>query len=133
MLHHAIILIVCACVVAAAFALTGDEAGVYFFGLELPVQCPLHQIVGVKCSLCGLTRSICLFAHGDFAQSLKLYPVGPAIFAFVVLQIPYRMWAIYIHPRRVNGKLVRAYAAVFIILLAAIVINWLIYLGGLLR
>lgn len=133
MLHHAIILIVCVCVVAAAFALDGDELGIYFFGFELPMRCPLHQTVGIKCSLCGLTRSICLFAHGDFSQSLKLHAIGPAIFAFIVWQIPYRMWAIFIHPRQVNRKLVTVNTAVFVILLAAIFVNWLIYLGGLVR
>ncbi len=133
MLHHAIILIVCACVVAAAFTLDGDEIGVYFFGFELPMRCPLHQTIGMKCSLCGLTRSICLFAHGEFSQSFKLHPIGPAVFAFIVWQIPYRMWAIFIHPRQVNRKLVTVNAVVFAILLAAIFINWVIYLGGLVR
>jgi len=132
-LHHAIILIVCACVVAAAFVLDGDEAGVYFFGFELPARCPLHQTVGMKCSLCGLTRSICLFAHGNFLESFKLHAIGPAIFAFIVWQIPYRMWAIYIHPRQVNKKLVMVNSAVFVILLAAVFVNWVIYLGGLVR
>jgi hypothetical protein len=132
-LHHAIILIVCACSVAAAFVLNGDEAGVYVFGFELPMRCPLHQAVGLKCSLCGLTRSICLFAHGNFSESFKLHTMGPAIFGFIVWQIPYRMWAIYLHPRPVNKKLVIVNSAVFVILLAAIFVNWLIYLGGLVR
>jgi hypothetical protein len=39
------------------------------------------------------------------------------------------MWAIFIHPGRVNGKLAKA--IVFLLLLAAVLINWLIYLGGL--
>ena len=133
MIHHAIILIVCVGIVAAAFMLNGDEIGVYFFGFELPTRCPLHETIGMKCSLCGLTRSICLFAHGDFLGSLKLHRIGPAIFAFIVLQIPYRIWAIFIHPRQVNRKLARINAAVFIILLAAVFINWLIYLGGLVQ
>jgi hypothetical protein len=132
-LHHAIILIVCACIVAAAFVLDGDEDGVYFLGFTLPMRCPLHQAVGLKCSLCGLTRSICLFAHGNFLESFKLHAIGPAIFVFIVWQIPYRMWAIYIHPRQVNKKLVMGNSAVFVVLLAAIFVNWLIYLGGLVR
>jgi hypothetical protein len=87
----------------------------------------------MKCSLCGLTRSICLFAHGNFLESFKLHAIGPAIFAFIVWQIPYRMWAIYIHPRQVNKKLVMVNSAVFVILLAAVFVNWVIYLGGLVR
>jgi hypothetical protein len=133
MLHHAIILIVCACIAAAAFALNGDEAGVYFFGFALPMRCPLHEAVGMKCSLCGLTRSICQFAHGNFSESFRLHAIGPAIFVFIVWQIPYRMWAIYLHPRPVNRKLVVINSVIFVILLAAIFINWVIYLGGLAR
>ncbi len=133
MLHHVIILFVCVCVVAGAFMLDGDELGVYFFGFALPMRCPLHQAVGLKCSLCGLTRSICLFAHGNFLESFKLHAIGPAIFAFIIWQIPYRMWAIYIHPRPVNRKPVMVNTVLFAVLLAAILVNWLIYLGGLLR
>jgi hypothetical protein len=130
-LHHAIILAICVFIIIGAFVLNGDEAGVYFFGFALPMQCPLHQAVGLKCSLCGLTRSVCLFAHGNFSQSFKLHAIGPAIFAFIVWQIPYRMWAIYVHPRQVNRKLVTLNSVWFAVLLAAIFVNWLIYLGGL--
>jgi len=132
-LRHAIILIVCTCIIAAAFMLDGDEAGVYFFGFEMPLQCPLYQTVGLKCSLCGLFRSICLLVHGNFAESFKLHRIGPAIFAFIVWQIPYRMWAIYIHPKQINRKLVRVNVMLFAVLLVAILVNWLIYLTGLVR
>ena len=131
MIHHAIILIVCVAIAAAAFVLNGDELGVFCFGYELPVQCPLHQFTGIKCSLCGLTRSLCSFAHGDFPESFKFHHIGPAIFVFICLQIPYRMWAIFIHPGWVNRKLAKANAIVFLLLLAAVLTDWLIYLGGL--
>jgi hypothetical protein len=41
------------------------------------------------------------------------------------------MWAIFVHPGRVNRKLAKANAIVFLLLLAAVLIDWLIYLGGL--
>jgi hypothetical protein len=64
---------------------------------------------------------------------MKFHAIGPAIFAFICLQIPYRIWSIIIRPRQVNKKLVRVNAAVLIIILAAVFINWVIYLGGLIR
>ena len=133
MSHHIIILIVCVGIAAAMFMLNADETGVYCCGFELPVRCPLHEIAGMKCSLCGLTRSICLLAHGNFFESLKLHPIGPAIFAFIVLQIPYRIWAIIIYPGRIEEKLAKANTVLFVTLLAAVFINWIVYLGGLVR
>lgn len=45
--------------------------------------CPLHRMTGIPCLTCGLTRSVCLFARGDWSASLRMHPAG--WLAFVVL------------------------------------------------
>jgi hypothetical protein len=47
--------------------------------------CPLHRMIGIPCLTCGLTRSVCLFAHGDWSASLRMHPAG--WLAFVALAV----------------------------------------------
>jgi Protein of unknown function (DUF2752) len=43
----------------------------------LPVDlCLLHRLTGLRCLTCGLTRSICLLAHGRWRESLAMHPAG---------------------------------------------------------
>lgn len=84
----------------------------------------------VKCAFCGMTRSVSATAHGRFAEAFELHRFGPPVFCFILLQIPYRIYALIIRPKAVNAKLARANGIIFALLLAAIMVNWLIYIGG---
>ena len=64
-------------------------------------------------------------------SAFQLHHFGPPVFLFILLQIPYRIYALAVRPNPVNATLVKANAVVFPVLLAAIMVNWLIYLGGL--
>ena len=108
-----------------------NGTGLYLFGFKWPLNCLLYDTFGIKCALCGLTRSFCSLSHGNFAQALSLHFLGPPIFAFILFQIPYRIWVIIIHPKRMNRKLIKINLALAVTLLIAIFVNWLIYLGGL--
>ena len=128
---HYIILLLCAVVLIGALLFHINETELYLFGLNWPLRCFLYQTLGIKCALCGLTRSLCALAHGDFHQSLDFHPLGPAIFAFICLQISYRVYALTFRTKRMSTKLIKANVIITVILLIAIFVNWLIYLGGL--
>ena len=64
-------------------------AASFFLPLVRPLAfdvCPLHRMTGIPCLTCGLTRSVCLFARGDWSASLRMHPAGCLAFVglFVV-------------------------------------------------
>jgi hypothetical protein len=69
-------------------------------------------------------------ARGDIGGAFGYHRLGPVLFAFIILQMPYRIWAIAISPRRINAKIRKAHTALIAVVIAAIFINWLVYLGG---
>ena len=129
-MHHKMMLILCVCIIIAAFLLDVDDGRLSVFGLHLPSTCALRNIFGVKCAFCGMTRSVVATAHGQFKSAFQLHPFGPPLFLFILLQIPYRIYSVAISPKEINRILVRASAVVFAALLAGIMANWLVYLGG---
>jgi hypothetical protein len=131
MVLHILILLLCAAIAVGSLLFEFTDGRLYLFGFKWPHRCPLYETIGVKCALCGLTRSLCLLAHGDLRHSLKFHALGPAIFAFTCLQIPYRIYALAIRPKTVSRKLTRINLSLTVILFVAILVNWLIYLGGL--
>jgi len=96
------------------------------------MRCLLYHTFGVKCALCGLTRSFCSLTHGDFLASVRFHPLGPAIFAFICLQVPYRIYGLLVYPRKIKAGIMKFGLVAGVLLIMAIFVNWLIYLGGLL-
>lgn len=43
--------------------------------------CPFYFLTGHPCPFCGGTRSFAYMWSGDIADSVRLYPFGPALFA----------------------------------------------------
>ncbi len=43
--------------------------------------CPFYYVTGHPCPFCGGTRSFAYMWRGDLADSVRLYPFGPALFA----------------------------------------------------
>lgn len=124
------VLVLCGLAVIVSLLLQQDGQELRLFGISWPLGCALYQTLGIKCALCGLTRSFCQMAKGEFFAALQFHSLGPAVFFFVCLQIPYRIYALWsgtIHLR----KLKRAGAYSVFGLAAALLINWFIYLGGL--
>ena len=129
-MYNLIILIVCVVVLAGAFILEVDQLGLWLFGIKWPMHCFLYHTFGIKCALCGLSRSFCSLADGDLAGSFGFHPLGPLLFFFTVFQVPYRLYAYSIRPRRIRAKYRRAHAIFAVIVLVSILVNWLFYLGG---
>lgn len=42
--------------------------------------CPFFALTGHPCPFCGGTRSFAYMWEGDIADSVRLYPMGPALF-----------------------------------------------------
>jgi hypothetical protein len=129
--YHIIILLVCVAILIASLLFHVNEAELYLFGFKWPVHCFLYETFGVKCALCGLTRSVCSFAQGNFLTSLRFHLVGPAIFAFICLQVPYRIWVLVMRPRQPNKKIMKIGMGISVLIIVALLVNWLVYLGGL--
>jgi len=47
--------------------------------------CPFFALTGHPCPFCGGTRSFAYMWRGDLADAVRLYPLGPALFAGTVL------------------------------------------------
>lgn len=43
--------------------------------------CPFYYLTGHPCPFCGGTRSFAYMWQGDLSDSVRLYPLGPALFA----------------------------------------------------
>ncbi len=52
--------------------------------LSMP-PCPFYYLTGHPCPFCGGTRSFAYMWEGDIADAVRLYPLGPALFAGTVL------------------------------------------------
>ncbi len=130
-LYHIAILLLCAAILLFSLLLHVKEGELYLFGFKWPHRCPLYDIVGIKCALCGLTRSFCSLTHGNLLAGLKFHTVGPLFFAFICFQIPYRIYAVIIQPGKMNRKLIKINLSLTVTISILILVNWFVYLGGL--
>jgi hypothetical protein len=129
--YHGVVLLICAAALALSAVLTPGGEGSSLFGYPWPWHCWLHETFGVKCALCGLSRSFSCLARGDIAAGLEFHRLGPAVFALFCLEIPYRIYAITVSPRRVDAKLAKLHVAAVSLVAAGVFGNWLLYLGEL--
>ncbi len=129
---HIAVLLLCGAILACAVVLRPNEEGLSLFGLRWPLTCWLRDMTGVKCGLCGMSRSFCSLAKGDFAAGLHFHRLGPIVFALFCLEIPYRLYALAAARRGVNARLARLHVRVVAVVCAAVLVNWMVYLGELL-
>jgi hypothetical protein len=74
---ESVAVIVAAGLLAASF--------VYVPGRMPPVsRCLMSEVLGIPCPLCGMTRSFCSLARGQWADSFVYHPLGPVVFAMCV-------------------------------------------------
>ena len=91
--------------------------------LGAPV-CPFYYVTGHPCPFCGGTRAFAYMWRWDLADSVRLYPLGPALFAGTVATvgglvtgaITGRTWT----PRLTNAQWKGIGAGV----LAAVLLSW---------
>ena len=128
--RHIVVLALCVLAVSGSLLLRHGGDGLYLFGIKWPTSCPLYQNFGVKCALCGLTRSFCSIARGDFSKAAQFHSLGPAFFVFVCLQIPYIIYA-QLTTHTENKRLRLTGICLALMVAGGLLINWLVYLGGL--
>jgi Protein of unknown function (DUF2752)/NusB family len=86
-------------VTAAALTMSATPEQVSWFGFDVPVLCMFRRLTGISCPGCGLTRSFVLLVHGQWADALRTNPLGPFVFAAMVLQAP----ALLVYRIRASG------------------------------
>ncbi len=120
----------CAAVVVGSRVFEADQLGMELFGFKWPLHCMLKHTFGVKCALCGITHSFCAMARGDIVSGFGYHRLGPVLFGFIIFEIVYRMWAIMISPKRVGLIIRKMHVGLISVIIIAIFVNWVIYLGG---
>jgi hypothetical protein len=96
--------------------------------MPLPELCGSRAMFDVECPGCGLTRSFISLADGDFARSFWFNRVGWLLALAVVLQIPYRAYALWELKHRITDRRWPVWFGYFLI--AALVGNWLLKVAG---
>jgi hypothetical protein len=49
--------------------------------------CPFYYLTGHPCPFCGGTRSFAYMWGGDISDAVRLYPLGPAMFAATIVGV----------------------------------------------
>jgi len=132
---HCLVLAACAVVLGLACVLrvTADQRVEFvgFEGVPMPPACISRTVFHVDCPGCGLTRSFIHLAAGRVAESWSVNRVGWLLFIVLLIQFPYRIWAIMRlrsgRPALLPGSSTLVWAA----LIAALIGNWLCKVSGL--
>ena len=67
------------------FCFAANEIGTWFMGHAFGSACWVRARFGIPCPNCGMSRSLILSAHGEFARAWRLAPGGPAMVATAAL------------------------------------------------
>lgn len=127
---HLLILGVCLTIVITAFVMPPDQVMARGLGLRWQFYCFLDKLFGLKCASCSLAQSFSACAQGQLSQAFKYDGLGPLIFLYLLLQIPYRLWSLAKAPKRIARRAIRFQAGFTVLIVALIVVDWLLTLGG---
>jgi hypothetical protein len=126
--RHWLMLSLAICIVAASFALrfncSSASLRLPWSDAALPATCGSRLLFGVECPGCGLTRSFVALAAGDFRESFHYHRLGWLLALAVVVQVPYRLFALCELRQRVVSRPWPAWIGYALV--AALVMNWLL-------
>ena len=126
---HLLILVACTTIVITAFVLPPDQIVAQQLGFRWNVYRFLDNFFGLKCASCTLARSFSACAQGQLSQAFKHDGLGPLIFLYLALQIPYRLWSLARYPKRIARPALRFQAGYTALVVALIVVDWLLTYG----
>lgn len=106
----------------------GLSLGGCFFGST----CIFHNLTGLPCPFCGLTRATVCVMHGQPLEALSFHPLSVAVLVFMVFMGIYSLAVILSgkdFPSResISPRLAKAPA---FILSAALLMSWIVRLTG---
>jgi hypothetical protein len=130
-----IIIALCVIVLSLSFILSLSDGETVALDADgsypLPPICLFRATTGLSCPSCGLTRSFIALAHLDPETAWHQHRLGPLLFAFVLLQLPYRILRLT-WPRfyGLSEKRDLSYnLGALLVFVALLIINWFIYLA----
>ena len=126
---HLLILLICLLLVITAFVLPPDQIIAKRLGLRWHYYRFLDNAFGLRCASCTLARSFSACAQAQLSQAFKHDKLGPPIFLYLILQIPYRLWSLAKLPKRLPCSVVRIQVVYTVLIVALIVADWLLVLG----
>ena len=97
-----------------------------WFGIRVPNLCALKRTTGYDCPGCGLTRCFIAMGHGQWGRAFQYHPVGTAMFVVVAAQIPYRAIQLWRLARGKNDLDHAALWAIPVLIVAAMVVQWIL-------
>jgi len=96
---HLVILIICCGIIAAALIITPAKTEISYLkigSIPLPDTCIFHNLTGLPCPGCGLSRSIVAAAHGEIINSFSHHRLGLLTLAYILLQFVFRLgWILF--------------------------------------
>lgn len=98
-----------------------------WFGLGLPwPRCAFHDLTGLPCLSCGMTRSAVQFFHGHLLTAFQWNPLVFAILCGIVLFNAYALFVLATRaPRlRIVFQSPREKRCARIVVIAVLVVNW---------
>ena len=129
---HLIVLSICLVILIGALVLSPSEEGdghLTIGSLTIPDTCTFHNLTGLPCPGCGLTRSLVAALHGDVKQSFQYHRLGLLTLLYVLLQFIYRIGAIAVPVLTVRIFGPEKYLNRGIVILAALyLLNWVFLL-----
>ena len=92
-------------VIGLSFLMSPPKPGgglVSLFGFPIPRVCHSEEILGFPCPACGLTRGFIVCARGRFSEALSYNVLSPFLFFFLLVQIPWRIYNLYLRGLKNN-------------------------------
>ena len=130
---HLVILIICSGIIAAALVITPTKTESPYLkigSIPLPDTCIFHNLTGLPCPGCGLSRSIVAAAHGKIISSFSLHRLGLLTLAYILLQFIFRLGWILFPKYGLRFSRTRRYLDRGIIGLAVLFgLNWILTLS----